>query len=218
MIILTLCQCMACVWYHAHTTTKPFDPGTEMTRRKEIDCNTILDAAETIIGTQGIHRLTLDEVAAKAGVSKGGLTYNFKSKDELISAMVHRENMRFNTEVARYREQFSDAPNPGLSARIAVARSENAFMINKAASAIAALQLSKARRESMEKQTRADLEEIDITTEQGRKELVAFFAVEGLFYIRGLRLLNFSEQEWQSYMDIVRDVCMEDASAPEDMG
>lgn len=181
-----------------------------MTRRKEIDCNSILDAVEAVISDLGIHRLTLDAVAAKAGVSKGGLTYHFKSKDDLISAMVERELQRFRTEVDLHRAQFSTAANPGLSARIAVTRNENDVMISKAASSIAALLLSDARREFAQRQYREDIDLFDQSTAQGQREMVAYLAVEGLFFIRGLRLLNFSEQEWHGYLDMVRDVCLPD--------
>ena len=47
----------------------------------------LLEAASTIIVEQGISHLTLDEVAARAGVSKGGLLYHFASKDELIKGL-----------------------------------------------------------------------------------------------------------------------------------
>jgi len=47
----------------------------------------LLEAASEIIVEQGISRLTLEEVAAQAGVSKGGLLYHFTSKDELIKGL-----------------------------------------------------------------------------------------------------------------------------------
>jgi AcrR family transcriptional regulator len=50
----------------------------------------LLDAASTVIRRDGPQALTLDAVAAKAGVSKGGLLYHFKSKRELLDALVTR--------------------------------------------------------------------------------------------------------------------------------
>ena len=56
----------------------------------------MLDAAEVVATRQGIANLTLDAVAAEAGMSKGGLLHHFPSKDQLIEAMVTRcaENWR----------------------------------------------------------------------------------------------------------------------------
>ena len=57
---------------------------------------TLLDAAEAVVARQGIANLTLEAVAAEAGISKGGLLHHFRSKDRLIEGMVTRaaENWR----------------------------------------------------------------------------------------------------------------------------
>jgi len=52
--------------------------------------DTLLDAAETVVTRQGIANLTLDAVAAEAGMSKGGLLHHFPSKDRLVVALVTR--------------------------------------------------------------------------------------------------------------------------------
>jgi AcrR family transcriptional regulator len=48
----------------------------------------ILQAGYTIAGQSGVAAVTLDAVAARAGVSKGGLLYHFPSKEALVSGMV----------------------------------------------------------------------------------------------------------------------------------
>jgi AcrR family transcriptional regulator len=48
----------------------------------------LLDAAAGVIRDEGPGALTLDAVAARAGVSKGGLLYHFKTKDALVDALV----------------------------------------------------------------------------------------------------------------------------------
>jgi AcrR family transcriptional regulator len=50
----------------------------------------LLDAASAVIRRDGPQALTLDAVAAQAGVSKGGLLYHFASKRELLDALVDR--------------------------------------------------------------------------------------------------------------------------------
>jgi AcrR family transcriptional regulator len=50
----------------------------------------ILDAAMAVVRQQGVAKLTLDEAARGAGVSKGGVLYHFKTKDDLIRGMVSR--------------------------------------------------------------------------------------------------------------------------------
>lgn len=50
----------------------------------------LLDTTAEIVAQQGVQELTLDGVAAAAGVTKGGLIYHFKTKDELLGALVER--------------------------------------------------------------------------------------------------------------------------------
>lgn len=50
----------------------------------------ILDAAMALVYEIGAKHLTLDAVAARAGVSKGGLLYHFPSKEDLLTGMVQR--------------------------------------------------------------------------------------------------------------------------------
>jgi AcrR family transcriptional regulator len=48
----------------------------------------LLETANRIVQRDGAGRLTLDAVAAEAGVSKGGVLYHYPSKDALIRAML----------------------------------------------------------------------------------------------------------------------------------
>ncbi|KIQ08128.1 TetR family transcriptional regulator [Rhodococcus sp. Leaf7] len=50
----------------------------------------ILDALEALLLDEGLDRTTLEAVAARAGVSKGGLLYHFPSKDAMMASMVRR--------------------------------------------------------------------------------------------------------------------------------
>lgn len=50
----------------------------------------ILDAAERVVARDGSRRLTIDAVVQESGFSKGGVLYNFPSKQALIEGMVAR--------------------------------------------------------------------------------------------------------------------------------
>jgi AcrR family transcriptional regulator len=50
----------------------------------------VIEAAYAVAERAGVAALTLDAVAAEAGVSKGGLLYHFPSKEALLSGMVDR--------------------------------------------------------------------------------------------------------------------------------
>ncbi|MBJ8344144.1 TetR/AcrR family transcriptional regulator [Antrihabitans sp. YC2-6] len=61
----------------------------------------ILDALEALMLDGGLSQITLEAVAAKAGVSKGGLLYHFPSKEDLFAGMARRMG-------DRYEQQFTE--------------------------------------------------------------------------------------------------------------
>ncbi|MGZ3143340.1 TetR/AcrR family transcriptional regulator [Lentzea chajnantorensis] len=49
----------------------------------------LFDAALKLVGERGAASVTVDEIAAEAGVAKGTIYYNFASKDALVEALLH---------------------------------------------------------------------------------------------------------------------------------
>jgi len=64
----------------------------------------LLDAAASVVRRDGAKALTLDAVAAEAGVSKGGLLYHFKTKRDLLDAMLEGWVEEFGAEIAAAEE------------------------------------------------------------------------------------------------------------------
>lgn len=62
----------------------------------------LLDAAIRIVTRDGLGAMTLEAVAKEAGVSKGGLTHHFATKDALISAMLEHFAQRLIRELDRH--------------------------------------------------------------------------------------------------------------------
>ncbi|WP_431280307.1 TetR/AcrR family transcriptional regulator [Leifsonia poae] len=63
----------------------------------------ILDAFEDLLAEQSERAATLDAVAARAGVSKGGLLYHFASKDALVEGIVERLRALVTDDLERMR-------------------------------------------------------------------------------------------------------------------
>ena len=58
--------------------------------RKPVAREAVLDAFESLLIEVGERAATLDAVARRAGVSKGGLLYHFPNKEAMISALLER--------------------------------------------------------------------------------------------------------------------------------
>jgi len=62
-------------------------PRPDVSEERKIQ---ILDAATDVFVRQGIHKARVDDIAEEAGLSKGALYWYFKSKDEIIIAILDR--------------------------------------------------------------------------------------------------------------------------------
>lgn len=69
----------------------------------------LLDALQSLLLAGGPATVTLEAVAAEAGVSKGGLLYHFRSKDALLEGLVERLAALAETEIAQARAHGSAA-------------------------------------------------------------------------------------------------------------
>lgn len=58
----------------------------------EVRRNEILDAAEELFVTQGFEQTTTNDILEKVGIARGTLYYHFKSKEEILDAMIMRIN------------------------------------------------------------------------------------------------------------------------------
>lgn len=81
--------------------------------RGESSREKILDAASDLAFRQGAAHLSLDAVAACAGVSKGGLLYNFPSKSALMKALVEKYIGDFRARL----EEATDGDDSNLPVR-----------------------------------------------------------------------------------------------------
>ncbi|EXF24984.1 TetR family transcriptional regulator [Nesterenkonia sp. AN1] len=69
----------------------------------------LITAYQDILVSEGERSATLEAIAARAGVSKGGLTYHFRSKDELAAALFERLQSLVEADLAVMRSDPSRA-------------------------------------------------------------------------------------------------------------
>ncbi|WLA81788.1 TetR/AcrR family transcriptional regulator [Bradyrhizobium elkanii] len=85
-----------------------------MPRPSEPTRERIVQAASALFYNEGIRRVSVDEVAAKAGLTKRTLYYHFKSKDDLVAAYLAA---RDQPNLALFRKWFAEAEG-GLAVKV----------------------------------------------------------------------------------------------------
>lgn len=81
----------------------------------------ILDAFELLLISEGDRGASLNAVAAKAGVSKGGLLYHFGSKEALIEGVLDRLMASLQKDIA----EISKGPREGIEYFIKVSAADS---------------------------------------------------------------------------------------------
>lgn len=91
--------------------------------RSERSRKAALQAALTIISRDGPGRLTLDAIARESGMSKGGLTHQFPTKEAVLKALLEHQSKHFEDFSRRYLAKAeTTTPQPYLAAQIATLR------------------------------------------------------------------------------------------------
>ncbi|HEV7416340.1 TetR/AcrR family transcriptional regulator [Tianweitania sediminis] len=71
-----------------------------------------MEAASEIVQESGANGLSLDAVAAKAGVSKGGLLYHFPSKSKLLTAAVESFVLDYEAQLMSCEATHGESEHP----------------------------------------------------------------------------------------------------------
>lgn len=69
----------------------------------------LLDAAESVFAERGFHGATLEQVAERAGYTRGALYWNFKDKDDLFAAVVERRSDERLGAIEEHRRRAADS-------------------------------------------------------------------------------------------------------------
>lgn len=82
-----------------------------MPRQPAVTRDKLVHAAAQVIAARGAARLTLDDVAREARVSKGGLLHHFPTKDALLGGLIDELVAVFRARLER--EEAREVPGPG---------------------------------------------------------------------------------------------------------
>ena len=173
-----------------------------MARLRTIDQTSVLDAAETVIVENGAANLTLDAVAACAGISKGSVLRDYASKHDLIRAIVQR---RFGEYQAMLDTAEQQTPTR-IAAHIEVAAQPWSNDQRTAASNLCSSMANDGELMSIiashyEREFAAVAADSD-----GRGPLMAFLALEGLRSIEMFGRYNFKTEDREAILRAISKI------------
>ena len=106
--------------------------STDKLTKGEATRQRLIETALYVLSKGGVHGLTLDGVAQKAAISKGGLLHHFRTKDELIEALLHHLFGDFTRRVEAHAEAEGNRPGRWLRAYVRATFEEDALPLELA--------------------------------------------------------------------------------------
>lgn len=156
-------------------------------RNKASTRQRILEAAEAIARRDGPAAMSLDAVAATAGVSKGGLLYHFPSKSKLLEALVNDYLSRFDSALED--EERTGRPNAVIRAYIQRFLAEQKRQTPPPSGLLAVFAEDPAMLAPVQRHERNFLNRIRANASDPEFATVAFLAIQA---VRSAELLNTS--------------------------
>ncbi|MEQ1754034.1 MAG: TetR family transcriptional regulator [Micropepsaceae bacterium] len=146
----------------------------------------ILDAAESLAAEIGANHMSLDAVAALAGISKGGLLYQFPSKVALLQGMLERyvERLEAPQKQSRTAKSKSSEASRLLAARLAARGKEDVAKQRRGSfGMIAAIAERPLLLDPVRKAHSRIWDRLCITSKDPELALLTWFALEGLLFV-----------------------------------
>lgn len=161
----------------------------------------ILDAAETVVSESGAAHLTLDAVAQKAQVSKGGLLYHYPTKEALLQGMLSRLLDRFDETKKEILAQEPPGPASEFRAHL---RACFAYMKQhkRVSAAILAAGANDPRLlDPVRERMARDVAALQGSAQAIARALIVFLAVDGLWFNELLETMTLGPDVRQAVMD-----------------
>lgn len=187
-----------------------------MTGGKTSSKQKILTAAEELSRETGPGHLSLDAVAMRAGVSKGGLLYNFPTKAKLLEALVERHLEEFDRAMREREEASGNTPNGVTKAYLDLVIRELECRQPPASGLMAALAEAPHFLDPVRHFQRIFLDRIKENASDPTFAVIIFLALQG---IRSMELFNIgilTDEESQRVVERMRALVETDGAANAD--
>lgn len=156
----------------------------------------IIAAAIEIVRERGPVQLTLDETAKVAGISKGGVLYHFRSKEDLVRGMVEALVGKFDVLFPRIYESLPAGPYRSAKAMIlTLTHPEGPYSDPVAPALLAAAVLNPELLATVRNRSSECLEKMTRDSPDPVLARLACLSVDGRWMLEATGLETFSEED-----------------------
>ena len=160
----------------------------------------ILAAAEELARVAGPGNLSLDAVAARAGVSKGGLLYHFPTKAKLLEALVEQFLASFDQTLRDRETESAGAPDSLVRAYLDILVGEHLCHQPPPSGLLAALGEDPDFLAPVRRFDRSLLDRMKANASDPVMALIVYLALQG---IKSMQLLNIETIDGEEFDSVV---------------
>jgi AcrR family transcriptional regulator len=173
-------------------------PSTPSSRFRTSARDKILEAAEELARVAGPGNLSLDAVAARAGVSKGGLLYHFPTKAKLLEALVEQFLDSFDSALRARETESAGAPDSLVRAYLDIVVGEHLCHQPPPSGLLAALGEDPSFLAPVRRFDRSLLDRMKANSSDPTMALVVFLALHGMKSMQLLNIESVDEAEFKA--------------------
>jgi len=159
----------------------------------------LLDVATDIVARQGLAHLTINALVQESGISKAGVIYHFKTRDDLVAALVERIIEQFDV---MQRNRHSQDTNPSVKSTLTelcndafdMSDSQRQFLTNMLAAASLYPQLIGP----VQKMYNEVYQHMHASGQHGGKAMLLAAAFDGMTLLELLNFYQFTPEQRQS--------------------
>jgi AcrR family transcriptional regulator len=153
--------------------------------------NHILDIAAQIASDTGAAQVTIDAVAKRAGISKGGVMYHFHTKDDLLRALVDRVTQVAQARAIETEAKLGAHAYPVLETLIAEGLRNDPAENTLYSGLLGAIANNPKLATPAADAYRSIYERLTSMNEMAPNALVIALALDGLLFLKLLKLVDF---------------------------
>ncbi len=164
--------------------------------RSERSRQAAIQAAFTIIARDGPGQLTFDAISRESGISKGGLMHQFRTKGDVLKALLEHDIDHFDAFYRRYlTAEGATKTEPNLAAEIATMREASGSHNAGGFAILAALVEDPALLSAMRDRSGAKVKHIKAEAADPDLALLRWTAAWGLLFTARLGMSPLSDKE-----------------------
>jgi AcrR family transcriptional regulator len=173
----------------------------------------VLEAAERVVRERGAAALTFDEVVAESGITRGGITYHFPTKDDLLRALVERDRERWEHNIAAHKARAGCPHSGDVIAYIRAAAEHDDEHRRFVAGMLSAVAHDERLLDGCRDLYRAEIGASRWTDDDLRR-LILTLAADGLFWMEQFRFLDLPAGVRKRLIAMLEQLAREWTSAP----